>query len=416
MRRRHRLACSCSAALVAVVMAMTALPALASDLRPEVVTLRAELDAARAEVIAASERATVLALELAQREEERSSAAAAHELAEAALTEAVGARQEAEVRAQEAAEESARRERALSEQVRRVLDVAGIRDRQADDLRALAVEAWKGGGDTARAVGMVDALLTARDMGSYLAAMERLGFGADRTGVMVAETSELLDRELAVRERAAVEAQVARRLARRAAELLEERVAAEAERREESALAALSLEATEVALEQATDELAAAEAERERSEATVLAVRAMGGRVRHLAGAPGPGRLSWPTDGRATSGFGSRLHPIFQEVRQHNGIDIPAPTGQPVVAAADGVVRTAGSRGGYGLTVVIDHGSGLSTLYGHLSRIDVRVGQRVGEAQRIGAIGSTGQSTGPHLHYEVHVRGRPTDPLGHHGG
>jgi murein DD-endopeptidase MepM/ murein hydrolase activator NlpD len=91
-------------------------------------------------------------------------------------------------------------------------------------------------------------------------------------------------------------------------------------------------------------------------------------------------------------------------------VDIPAPTGQAVVAAADGVVISAGWRGGYGMAVVIDHGGGMATLYAHLSGFDVSAGQRVTKAQRVGSIGSTGMSTGPHLHFEVRIGGAAQDP------
>ena len=119
----------------------------------------------------------------------------------------------------------------------------------------------------------------------------------------------------------------------------------------------------------------------------------------------------WPTEGWVSSGFGARRHPVTGRPDFHYGVDIAGLLGTPVAATADGTVAIAGRRGNYGLVVVIDHGYGLRTLYGHLSRILVRPGQRVGKGQVIGAVGSTGLSTGPHLHYEVHVRGRPVNPF-----
>ncbi len=105
------------------------------------------------------------------------------------------------------------------------------------------------------------------------------------------------------------------------------------------------------------------------------------------------------------------MHPIFHEMRMHTGIDIGAGYGAPVHAAATGVVVTAGVISGYGNAVVIDHGDGIATLYGHLSRFAVRTGQRVDVGQTVGAVGNTGNSTGPHLHFEVRVRGVPVDPM-----
>ena len=120
--------------------------------------------------------------------------------------------------------------------------------------------------------------------------------------------------------------------------------------------------------------------------------------------------VAWPADGKKTSGFGPRVHPIFGTVRQHNGIDLDGDTGDRVRAARSGEVILAGERGGFGNTIVIYHGLGYSTLYGHLSRIEVSVGQNVASGDRIGAIGSTGWSTGPHLHFEMRIDGRAVDP------
>jgi murein DD-endopeptidase MepM/ murein hydrolase activator NlpD len=104
------------------------------------------------------------------------------------------------------------------------------------------------------------------------------------------------------------------------------------------------------------------------------------------------------------------VHPIYGTVRLHAGMDLAAPTGTPVKAAADAVVVSAAAHGGYGLAVVLDHGGALATLYGHLSRLLVRPGDVVRRGDRIGLVGSTGASTGPHLHFEVRVSGTPTDP------
>ncbi|HEY3247868.1 MAG TPA: peptidoglycan DD-metalloendopeptidase family protein [bacterium] len=125
------------------------------------------------------------------------------------------------------------------------------------------------------------------------------------------------------------------------------------------------------------------------------------------------GRFLMPARGVLTSGFGYRWHPIFHIRRMHTGIDIAAPRGSPVMAAADGTVLYTGWLGGYGKIVVIDHGGGVSTLYGHLSAILVSTGARVGRGQVIGRVGTTGYSTGPHLHFEVRINGRPVDPRRH---
>ncbi|MCE5254169.1 MAG: peptidoglycan DD-metalloendopeptidase family protein [Actinomycetia bacterium] len=125
----------------------------------------------------------------------------------------------------------------------------------------------------------------------------------------------------------------------------------------------------------------------------------------------GSGVFLWPVVGEVTSGFGYRIHPIFNVRRMHTGIDIDADTGDPIKAASGGTVVSAGWRGGYGKCVVIAHSGGLATLYGHMSEIKVSVGQAVKKGQVIGKVGSTGYSTGPHLHFEVRVNGDCVDPL-----
>lgn len=126
----------------------------------------------------------------------------------------------------------------------------------------------------------------------------------------------------------------------------------------------------------------------------------------------GRGILGYPIPGaRLTSTFGSRTHPIFGDVRMHNGVDFAAGMGTPIRAAADGVVLSAGVRGGYGNTTLIDHGGSLATMYCHQSGFAVVAGQRVTKGQVIGYVGSTGFSTGPHLHFETRVNGTPVDPM-----
>ena len=114
---------------------------------------------------------------------------------------------------------------------------------------------------------------------------------------------------------------------------------------------------------------------------------------------------------RVTSGFSMRFHPILQKWRAHLGVDYGAPTGTPVRNVGDGVVDFAGWQNGYGNVVQIKHANDRTTLYGHLSRIDVRVGQRVDQGSVIGAVGATGWATGPHLHFELKVKGEHQDPL-----
>jgi len=116
------------------------------------------------------------------------------------------------------------------------------------------------------------------------------------------------------------------------------------------------------------------------------------------------------TFSRQTSGFAMRLHPIFNTLQAHRGVDYAAPSGTPAMTVGDGVVVSAGFQGGYGNAVEVRHGNGHSTFYAHLSRIHVRNGQTVQKGQVVGAVGSTGWSTGPHLHFEFRVNGVHVDP------
>jgi murein DD-endopeptidase MepM/ murein hydrolase activator NlpD len=120
----------------------------------------------------------------------------------------------------------------------------------------------------------------------------------------------------------------------------------------------------------------------------------------------------WPVVGSLRSGVGVRSNPFGgASLEFHKGQDIAAPTGTPVNVTADGVVVVAGWVRGYGNGIYVDHGNGITTRYGHLSRIDVVVGQTLKRGDHLGLVGSTGRSTGPHLHYEVRINGEPISPL-----
>jgi murein DD-endopeptidase MepM/ murein hydrolase activator NlpD len=127
-------------------------------------------------------------------------------------------------------------------------------------------------------------------------------------------------------------------------------------------------------------------------------------------GGDGAQAMRMPVNGRLTSGFGERFHPILGYERFHAGLDLAAPAGTPIVAAADGKVVSAGWAGGYGRMVAVVHSGGIETKYGHMSRIAAYVGEAVHRGDVIGYVGSSGLSTGPHLHFEVMKNGRPVNP------
>ena len=206
------------------------------------------------------------------------------------------------------------------------------------------------------------------------------------------------------------------------AQRLEVERAAIAARIEQDAVVAIrtqqdrALGAARTAEVRETRVLAAATARRVEFERSVVIAQAASGTITDIlrsrpGSGPAPTHLQFPADGPVTSGFGPRLHPIFHTMRIHTGIDIGASYGASVHASASGVVVVAGTASGYGNAVVIDHGGGIATLYGHLSRFRVKVGQTVAAGETVGAVGDTGNSTGAHLHFEVRVRGVPVDPM-----
>ncbi len=154
-------------------------------------------------------------------------------------------------------------------------------------------------------------------------------------------------------------------------------------------------------------ELQALEAEQARIKEAIRAEQssASGG------GESAPSTFVRPVPGAITSPFGPRVHPILGYVRMHTGLDFTAPHGQAIRAAASGRVILAGPYGGYGNTVVIDHGGGVATLYAHQSSLAVGYGSQIEAGATVGYVGSTGFSTGPHLHFEVRVDGVPVDPV-----
>ena len=157
--------------------------------------------------------------------------------------------------------------------------------------------------------------------------------------------------------------------------------------------------------QRAYEELIAASAEVERL--------IQASRYRYQFPGGGSGAMIWPIYGEITSEYGWRTHPIYGDSRYHSGMDIAGDYGDPIVAAAAGIVTYSGWISGYGYAVIIDHGGGISTLYGHNEALAVAEGQNVSQGQVIAYCGSTGNSTGPHCHFEVREGGEPVDPMGY---
>ena len=151
----------------------------------------------------------------------------------------------------------------------------------------------------------------------------------------------------------------------------------------------------------------------ERAAAAAAASQSGGGGGGGATWVQGTGQLAAPVNAPITSDFGWRIHPIYGTRRLHAGTDFGVDEGTPVHAADGGVVVEAGWISGYGYTVIIDHGNGMSTLYAHNSDVAVSPGQTVSKGQVVSYSGNTGGSTGPHLHFEVRINGEPTDPMGY---
>ncbi len=287
--------------------------------------------------------------------------------------------------------------RAREAEVRARLVVAerSLRQRR-DRLKARLRDIYRFG-----RVGYVDVLLGARTFPEFLTRFEFLARIVRMDRALLDRTREAYEAYRALRQE--LEAQ----RAEAEALVLRLRVQEQALRAQEAAkrnlLARIVQERT--LYQKAVEEL---EEDSRRLEALIRALQRPAGRIglRLRMG------WLWPARGALVSGFGMRTHPLFRIRKMHTGVDIAAPWGSPVFAVAPGTVLYAGWFGGYGKVVVVDHGGGMSTLYGHLSTISVAAGEQVRAGAVVGRVGSTGFSTGPHLHFEVRVDGRPVNPLG----
>lgn len=308
----------------------------------------------------------------------------------------------------------ARLEEMQGDFVRTQTELAMATDRLAVErgvLRARAVNAYMGGRpattptevifkasslrEVAATIGYQDAVVHAQRR-----AVDRFSAGRDAT-VRLGEALEVkkdaakAQRDVVISRRSQVEGlrsvQDALRQDVRAQEVQQKSLAAEAQAR------VAEFEAQIAAL---------------RAESGTITVFLRGLQAGQVVTSGGRGVLSSPLPGsRLTSTFGTRIHPVLGTSRMHDGVDFAAPAGAPIRAAANGAVVFAGPRGGYGNTVIIDHGNSMATLYAHQSVIHVVQGAVVTAGEVIGAVGSTGLSTGPHLHFEARVTGAPVNPL-----
>ncbi len=295
---------------------------------------------------------------------------------------------------------------------RRQREATRARDRVEDDVADLAAELYRrAGGNEAAAV--TSLALDAETPGELFAGTRYLANAVQDGRREILELRSLEEQVASMRdllEERRDEARAARDVvAREQAQIAALKARQEEARREASATIARQ--------EQLVEEI---HAKKHQFNARIEELRAESNRIagflRDRQGgqtlAPGgSGLLALPIAAPITSTFGQRRHPILGTTRLHAGVDLGAGHGTPVHASAAGEVVWAGPRGGYGNTVIIDHHNALATLYAHQSSVAVSVGQTVEQGQVVGAVGSTGLSTGPHLHWEVRERGTPVDPL-----
>jgi murein DD-endopeptidase MepM/ murein hydrolase activator NlpD len=309
---------------------------------------------------------------------------------------------EAELSAAEA--EAARADRSLARTERQLLD-------EEDRLRRQAVDAYIGGG----AAPTPDFMLALRDP----AHLDDVATSRVYSEVVIADRKQIISRIGELREEAAALAEVATAsreqakalrdgVATRMADLERQRAErAAAQEQAEAAAADQQALAFEIELRRREYELRYAEVAFQSDSIALMLKERQKDQVPPLSTF---GILLNPVKGgKVGSGYGPRLHPILGIVRMHAGIDISGPLGAPMRASGDGEVVMAEDRGGYGLTVVIDHGNQIATLYAHMNSFAVRPGDEVKRGDMIGTVGSTGLSTGPHCHWEVRVLGLPVD-------
>jgi len=251
-------------------------------------------------------------------------------------------------------------------------------------------------------LGYLDVLLGAADFRDFVARSYVIGMIVSRDLRLYQQVAEERDRRDAVQTT----------LKQREADLTTQKQQWIVSRQETAALAAQRRQIlAQIRVQRQTQEAAIRELEAESFRIADIIRRQQRGQNRGGRLSLAAGSIIWPASGPISSGFGWRIDPIFHRRALHTGIDIAASWGAPVEAAETGTVLYVGWMTGYGNVVVLDHGNGVSTVYAHLSSYAVRAGEPVRRGQVIARVGSTGWSTGPHLHFEVRQDGQPVDPL-----
>ncbi len=369
----------------------------AYDLSDDLADVNRRIDAMNADIAAANASRTSVVADIVETRD-----ALALRQAELAVTEEAIAETEGEIRDEQRALDILRLRLQESYQ-----DLARTRIR-LDDSKQQARD-WVRAAYIGSSSGTESVALSADSLTSVYVGLQYLDFLAADTDRAMLEYESLQTQEIRQQENIkADEATVSEKLADLDAIKadLDALAATQLDLAEEVAadLAALAakLDAVEETIAEFEEELDGLEAEQARVEQLIEEEASREGEA--------PGILVRPVPGAITSPFGMRLHPILGYYRMHAGVDFRAGYGQEIKAGGSGRVILAGVRGGYGNTIIIDHGGGMTTLYAHQSSLNVSYNDQVSAGEIIGYVGSTGLSTGPHLHFEVRINGTPVDP------
>jgi murein DD-endopeptidase MepM/ murein hydrolase activator NlpD len=297
----------------------------------------------------------------------------------------------------------------LSEQLNELAEIQGQRDTANEEAQRWALEAYMGGGTAQPSIAFNASAVSDWSVGvAYLEVLTRHSqSAADRYARLVAkgeaQAESIRDVEGVIADEVSEIQDLGRTIGEMQTDLDRRRSELLATYEEQSVL----LDRFDAQIDEFEGELASLAREESAIRAQIAAAAAPKTSTEVTTSSSGFVR---PVPGAISSGYGVRIHPITGTKRMHNGVDMNASQGDPIRAVKAGSVILASVKGGYGNTVMIDHGGGMVTLYAHQSRIGVSVGQKVSAGAVIGYIGSTGDSTGPHLHFEVRINGNPVNP------